>query len=116
LAAAAAGSPRRPLPQRHCSAAYLRAPGDRVSERLEPTDGNRLVSASEVARIARVAPSAVSNWRKRYPDFPSPAGTAASGGHLFRLAEIELWLASHQPERRRPRGSTNVAQQLWAVI
>jgi N-6 DNA Methylase len=80
-----------------------------------PNDGQgqRLVGASEVAQIARVQPSAVSNWRKRYPDFPAPAGTAASGGDLFDLSAVETWLRAHG---RVPQGSSAEAlEQLWAV-
>lgn len=75
--------------------------------------GERLVGASEVAQIARVKPSAVSNWRKRYPDFPAPAGTAASGGDLFHLSAVETWLRAHG---RVPQGSpVEALEQLWAV-
>ena len=42
------------------------------------------VSASDIARIAGVRPSAVSNWRRRHGDFPGPiAGTEKSP--RFRL-------------------------------
>jgi hypothetical protein len=75
--------------------------------------GERLVGASEVAQIARVQPSAVSNWRKRYADFPAPAGTAASGGDLFELAAVEVWLRAHG---RVPQGSSDKAlERLWVV-
>jgi hypothetical protein len=76
-------------------------------------NGERLVGASEVAQIARVQPSAVSNWRKRYPDFPAPAGTAASGGDLFHLSAVETWLRAHG---RVAKGTPGEAlEQLWAV-
>lgn len=75
--------------------------------------GGRLIGASEVAQIARVQPSAVSNWRKRYPDFPPPAGTAPSGGDLFDLSAVEAWLRAHG---RVPQGSSGeTLEQLWAV-
>ena len=49
------------------------------------------VSASDIARIAGVRPSAVSNWRRRHEDFPGPvAGTEKSP--RFRLADVEEWL------------------------
>lgn len=50
-----------------------------------------LVSAADIARLANVGRSAVSNWRRRYPDFPQPAGGTPSGP-LFALAEVEAWL------------------------
>jgi hypothetical protein len=81
---------------------------------VEPNErGSRLVSATEIAQIARVQPSAVSNWRKRYSDFPAPAGTAPSGGDLFLLADVERWLASRRPNAKRRPG--DAIDQLWAV-
>ena len=50
-----------------------------------------LVTAADIARLAGVGRSAVSNWRRRYAGFPQPvAGTPASP--LFALAEVEAWL------------------------
>jgi hypothetical protein len=50
-----------------------------------------LVAAADIARLAGVGRSAVSNWRRRYAGFPQPvAGTSASP--LFALAEVEAWL------------------------
>lgn len=52
------------------------------------------VAAIDIARLAGVGKAAVSNWRRRFADFPEPvAGTAASP--LFRLGDVERWLASH---------------------
>ena len=34
------------------------------------------LSASDIADLAGVSPSAVSNWRKRYVDFPAPIDSA----------------------------------------
>ncbi len=50
-----------------------------------------LVAAADIARLAGVGRSAVSNWRRRYAGFPQPvAGTPASP--LFALSEVEAWL------------------------
>lgn len=50
-----------------------------------------LVAAADIARLAGVGRSAVSNWRRRYAGFPQPvAGTPSSP--LFALAEVEAWL------------------------
>jgi N-6 DNA Methylase len=50
-----------------------------------------LVAAADIARLAGVGRSAVSNWRRRYAGFPQPvAGTPASP--LFALAEVDAWL------------------------
>lgn len=50
-----------------------------------------LVSAADIARLADVGRSAVSNWRRRYADFPRPAGGTPSVP-LFALDEVEAWL------------------------
>ncbi len=49
------------------------------------------MSAADIARLAAVGRTAVSNWRRRYPDFPQPAG-GTPVSPLFALAEIEEWL------------------------
>lgn len=80
--------------------------------------GERLVNASEIAQIAGVQPSAVSNWRKRFADFPGPAGTAPSGGDLFRLSEVETWLRDHDrlpSQSPRQRRGDDTFKQIWAV-
>ena len=52
------------------------------------------VAAVDIARLAGVGKAAVSNWRRRFADFPEPVGgTAASP--LFRLGAVERWLAEH---------------------
>ena len=53
-----------------------------------------LVTAVEIARIAKVTRAAVSNWRRRYPDFPAPAG-GTDRNPLFALADVDAWLARH---------------------
>ncbi|WP_245966450.1 N-6 DNA methylase [Sphaerisporangium album] len=50
-----------------------------------------MLNAGDIARLADVGRAAVSNWRRRYDDFPQPVGgTAASP--LFSLPEVEDWL------------------------
>ena len=78
----------------------------------QDTNGDRLVTASEIADIAGVKPSAVSNWRKRFTNFPGAAGTAPSGGDLFRLDDVERWLRSRRQSRKPQAGAV---QQLWSV-
>ena len=52
------------------------------------------VGSADIARLAGVGRAAVSNWRRRFADFPSPVGgTAASP--LYRLADVEGWLRTH---------------------
>ncbi|MCT9928986.1 N-6 DNA methylase [Planotetraspora sp. A-T 1434] len=49
------------------------------------------VNAGDIARLADVGRAAVSNWRRRYEDFPQPVGGTASSP-LFSLPEVEKWL------------------------
>ncbi|WP_030270815.1 N-6 DNA methylase [Streptomyces sp. NRRL B-24484] len=49
------------------------------------------VTAVEIARLAGVGRAAVSNWRRRHPDFPQPAG-GTDTSPTFRLDEVEHWL------------------------
>ncbi|OJY45970.1 N-6 DNA methylase [Pseudonocardia sp. 73-21] len=54
-------------------------------------DRQAVVTAAGVARMAGVGRAAVSNWRRRYGDFPRPVDGRDSSPS-FRLAEIEAWL------------------------
>lgn len=49
------------------------------------------VNAGDIARLVDVGRAAVSNWRRRYEDFPQPVGGTASSP-LFSLSEVEEWL------------------------
>jgi len=50
-----------------------------------------LVSLKDIAELANKTPSAVSNWRRRYEDFPSPRVLTSSGA-LFDFGEVQTWL------------------------
>lgn len=52
------------------------------------------VAAGDIARLAGVGRAAVSNWRRRFPDFPEPVGGTASSP-LYLLDDVESWLAAH---------------------
>ena len=70
-----------------------------------------LITLADIADLAGVRRSAVSNWRKRFSDFPPPtAGTA--GSPLFDTAHVESWL------RRRDRyvGRPGLEHQLWRGV
>lgn len=57
-----------------------------------------LVSLADIAQLAGVTRAAVSNWRRRYTDFPSrTAGTAAAP--LFLLSQVHDWLRLTGRER-----------------
>ena len=49
---------------------------------------------TDVARLSGVQPSAVSNWRRRYADFPDATGS--SGKELYAVDEIARWLAGRK--------------------
>ncbi|GIJ12174.1 class I SAM-dependent DNA methyltransferase [Micromonospora andamanensis] len=62
----------------------------------EPTlaPSETTLTASGIARLANVGRAAVSNWRRRYADFPTPVGgTPASPS--FDAGEVEHWLRRH---------------------
>ncbi|WP_097973512.1 N-6 DNA methylase [Streptomyces sp. gb14] len=49
------------------------------------------VTAAGIARLAGVGRAAVSNWRRRYADFPQPVGGTGTSPS-FALVEVEQWL------------------------
>ncbi len=67
-------------------------------------------TASDIARIADVKASAVSNWRRRHDDFPAPvAGTARHP--RFDLAAVTTWLVRHGKIKTLP-----VDEQVWQAF
>lgn len=54
-----------------------------------------LIGIFEIAELANVSPSAVANWRKRFPDFPTPLADLKSGP-VFSENQVKLWLARRQ--------------------
>ncbi|MFE5005497.1 N-6 DNA methylase [Streptomyces sp. NPDC056696] len=69
-----------------------------------------LVTGSEIARLAGVTRAAVSNWRRRYSDFPKPAGGGVNSP-LFELAVVQAWL-----DRQRKGQEVSVEVQLWQAL
>ncbi|MFD5128011.1 N-6 DNA methylase [Streptomyces olindensis] len=69
-----------------------------------------LVTGSEIARLAGVTRAAVSNWRRRYDDFPAPVG-GGSGSPLFVLAEVQAWL-----DKQRKGQDVSEDVQLWQAL
>ncbi|WP_149826782.1 N-6 DNA methylase [Streptomyces tailanensis] len=69
-----------------------------------------LVTGAEIARLAGVTRAAVSNWRRRYDDFPAPAGGGANSP-LFDLAEVQAWL-----DRQRKGKDVSEKVQLWQAL
>ena len=64
-------------------------------------DSEALVSQSDIADRAGVTSAAVSNWRRRYRDFPSPVREAGTGA-LFRLADVQRWASKHGKQLGAP--------------
>ena len=51
------------------------------------------VTAAAIARRAGVGRAAVSNWRRRYADFPQPVGGSPSSP-VFSWVQVEAWLVA----------------------
>jgi SAM-dependent methyltransferase len=52
-----------------------------------------LVTAADVSRLAGVTRATVSNWRRRHPDFPAPAG-GTDTSPTYDLDAVRAWLAA----------------------
>ena len=68
------------------------------------------MSASDIARIAGVRPSAVSNWRRRHTDFPGPV-TGTEKNPRFRLSDVEEWLRAQGKAPEIP-----ALERLWQTF
>ncbi len=65
------------------------------------------MNSGDIARLGRVSRAAVSNWRRRHPDFPQPVGGTPSSPR-FSLRDVEAWL------RRNGKAYTvSAAEQVW---
>ncbi|MEV5927717.1 N-6 DNA methylase [Streptomyces cellulosae] len=69
-----------------------------------------LVTGSEIARLAGVTRAAVSNWRRRYEDFPAPAGGSATSP-LYAMSEVQAWL-----EKQRKGKDVSPEVELWQAM
>jgi hypothetical protein len=68
------------------------------------------VTAAEIARLAGVGRAAVSNWRRRYADFPTPVGGSTTSPS-FSLRKVEQWLRDQgKLDEVRP------VDQLWLAL
>ncbi|WP_327037612.1 N-6 DNA methylase [Micromonospora maris] len=68
------------------------------------------LTASGIARLANVGRAAVSNWRRRYADFPTPVGGTPTSPS-FDAQEVEHWLRRHGRLHQ-----TSIEQQAWRHI
>ncbi|ODU04409.1 MAG: hypothetical protein ABS81_10170 [Pseudonocardia sp. SCN 72-86] len=70
-------------------------------------DDAATVSAGDIARLGGVSRAAVSNWRRRHPDFPRPVdGTPASP--RYDLVDVEDWL-----RRNGKATETPALERMW---
>jgi chromosome partitioning protein len=60
-----------------------------------------IVGIAEIAELLEVTPAAVTNWRKRYPNFPRPIADLKSGP-VFKLNQVLNWM------NRRKKMTTKV--------
>ncbi|MGW4895500.1 N-6 DNA methylase [Kitasatospora sp. NPDC004240] len=68
------------------------------------------VTAVEIARLAGVGRAAVSNWRRRHPDFPKPVG-GSDTSPTFALAEVEGWLRDQGKIAELP-----LLERVWRLL
>ncbi|MER5355930.1 N-6 DNA methylase [Kitasatospora sp. NPDC002551] len=68
------------------------------------------VTAVEIARLAGVGRAAVSNWRRRHPDFPRPVGGTDSSP-TFALTEVESWLRAQGKIAELP-----LLERVWRIV
>ena len=70
-----------------------------------------LVAASDIADLAGVSRSAVSNWRRRHADFPEQvAGTKSKP--LYALPEVQAWLTKKDYAVER----VSTEAKIWAAM
>ncbi|MFC4591201.1 HsdM family class I SAM-dependent methyltransferase [Sphaerisporangium corydalis] len=77
----------------------------------EPSREPFTITLAETARMAGVGRAAVSNWRRRFDDFPKMNGGTDSSP-VFSLDEIERWLLRHEKIKR----ATGGLKSLWPRI
>ena len=73
--------------------------------------GDTLVSLADAAKMAGVTRPAVSNWRRRYGDFPEPVEETGTTS-LFRLADLSRWMHKHGKRFAVP----SLEQHVWSAL
>ncbi|MFF3444259.1 N-6 DNA methylase [Streptosporangium sp. NPDC002721] len=81
----------------------------RRETRAETGDTRRLITRTEIAEWAKVARPAVTNWERRYADFPRPV--SAGEAEYFWLQSVLAWLDARRVPANRligdePPGTT----------
>lgn len=73
---------------------------ERGSMRITNHQQQQLVSRAAIAEMTGVQRSAITNWERRYTDFPSP--TRAGGTDYYYLSDVLTWLKGRSvPPRAR---------------
>ncbi|WP_182908107.1 N-6 DNA methylase [Microbispora sp. H13382] len=68
------------------------------------------VAVADIAQLAGVGRAAVSNWRRRFDDFPAPVG-GTSTSPLFSLEDVEEWL-----RRRGKLAEVPLFERVWQQL
>src|ERR1700728_211294 len=69
------------------------------------------MTAAAIARLAGVGRAAVSNWRRRYPEFPKPMG-GSPNSPTFDRVEVEAWLrTTGKADQLATAGQTDTGTQ-----
>jgi hypothetical protein len=63
-----------------------------------------IAGAGDIAAFFHVTGASVSNWRKRYPDFPAPWATVSSGP-IWIMADVIRWCDRHRWSPQGGHGS-----------
>lgn len=71
-----------------------------------------LVRAADIAKLAGVSRAAITQWRKKFKDFPIPVEGADSPSPLFDLSQVEQWLIENG---RMPEPSTATGESAPAA-
>jgi hypothetical protein len=82
-----------------------------VAEEKTLGEGDTLVSLADAAKMAGVTRPAVSNWRRRYGDFPEPVEETGTTS-LFRLADLSRWMHKHGKRFAVP----SLEQHVWSAL
>jgi Z1 domain len=73
-----------------------------------------LVGINEIAVMAGVSSQAVTNWRARSADFPSPLSELASGP-VFRKSQIRAWLKRNNRKLSEMKGGSTFYPRLKSL-
>lgn len=74
-------------------------------------NNNSLLSPANIAELASVSRPVVSNWRRRYDDFPDPVG-GTDARPLFSREDIITWLTN----RNHQINTGNTVAAIWASV